>query len=533
MKQFLFSLFLLSFLTAAHAQSQFSLNDNSAKLVYTLNAINALYVEKVDEKKLVASAIVGMLKDLDPHSVYIPKEEVEQMNEPLEGSFEGIGIQFQMLEDTLYVVQTISGCPAAKVGVLPGDRIIYIQDTLVAGVKMQNSNIMKRLRGPHGTIVNVKILRRGVPSLIDFSITRDKIPLYSVDASYMLDPETGYIKINSFGATTFKEFQEAFNKLKTQGMKDLVIDLQGNGGGYLNAAIDLANEFLQKGEEIVHTKGLHQPRTDSYATGSGDFEHGKLIVLIDEYSASASEIFTGAMQDWDRALIVGRRSFGKGLVQRPVMLPDGSMLRLTTAHYFTPSGRCIQKPYSDGFVKYDEDILTRYKRGEFQHADSIHFADSLKYKTLRLGRNVYGGGGIMPDVFVPLDTITFTDYLRSIIAKGIVNKIIMQYIDANRVQLHKQYPAFDGFAANYTIPETVLKNIITSATAEKIPFNEKQYQLSKPLLEVQLKALIANDLWDRTAYYRIMNTDNEIVQKAIRILQQQGEYNRLLNAKDE
>jgi carboxyl-terminal processing protease len=531
MKQFLFSFFLLSFLTSTHAQSQFSLNDNSAKLVYTLNAINALYVDKVDEKKLVASAIVGMLKDLDPHSVYIPKDEVEQMNEPLEGSFEGVGIQFQMLEDTLYVVQTISGCPAAKVGVLPGDRIIYIQDTLVAGVKMQNSNIMKRLRGPHGTIVNVKVLRRGVPSLIDFSITRDKIPLYSVDASYMLNPETGYIKINSFGATTFKEFQEAFNKLKAQGMKDLVIDLQGNGGGYLNAAIDLANEFLQKGEEIVHTKGLHQPRTDSYATGSGDFEHGKLIVLIDEYSASASEIFTGAMQDWDRALIVGRRSFGKGLVQRPVMLPDGSMLRLTTAHYYTPSGRCIQKPYSDGFVKYDEDILTRYKRGEFQHADSIHFADSLKCKTLRLGRTVYGGGGIMPDVFVPLDTITFTDYLRNIIAKGIVNKIIMQYIDANRVQLHKQYPAFDGFAANYTIPETVLKDIITSATAEKIPFNEKQYQLSKPLLEVQLKALIANDLWDRTAYYRIMNTDNEIVQKAIRILQQQGEYNRLLNAK--
>jgi carboxyl-terminal processing protease len=530
MKQFFFSLFLLSSLIPAHAQSQFSLNDNSAKLVYTLNAINALYVDQVDQKKLVASAIVSMLKDLDPHSVYIPKEEVESMNEPLEGSFDGVGIQFQMLEDTLYVVQTISGCPAAKVGVLPGDRIISIEDTLVAGVKMQNSGIMKRLRGPRGSIVNVKILRRGVPSLIDFSITRDKIPLYSVDASYMIDSETGYVKINSFGATTFKEFKEAFDTLKIRGMKNLVIDLQGNGGGYLNAAIDLANEFLQNGNEIVYTKGLHQPRTDSYATGRGDFEHGKLVVLIDEYSASASEIFTGAMQDWDRALIVGRRSFGKGLVQRPVMLPDGSMLRLTTAHYFTPSGRCIQKSYQDGFEKYDEDIMTRYRRGEFQHADSIHFADSLQYKTLRLGRTVYGGGGIMPDVFVPLDTITFTDYLRKIIAKGIVNKVIMQYIDENRAQLHKQYSDFNDFASKYIIPEVVLNDIITSATAEKITFNDKQYQLSKPLLGIQLKALIANDLWDRTAYYRIMNTDNEIVQKAIHILQQQGEYSHLLTA---
>jgi carboxyl-terminal processing protease len=389
---------------------------------------------------------------------------------------------------------------------------------------------MKRLRGPRGSIVNVKILRRGVSSLIDFSITRDKIPLYSVDASYMIDFETGYVKINSFGATTFKEFKEAFDTLKIRGMKNLVIDLQGNGGGYLNAAIDLANEFLQNGNEIVYTKGLHQPRTDSYATGRGDFEHGKLVVLIDEYSASASEIFTGAMQDWDRALIVGRRSFGKGLVQRPVMLPDGSMLRLTTAHYFTPSGRCIQKSYQDGFEKYDEDIMTRYRRGEFQHADSIHFADSLQYKTLRLGRTVYGGGGIMPDVFVPLDTITFTDYLRKIIAKGIVNKVIMQYIDENRAQLHKQYSDFNDFASKYIIPEVVLNDIITSATAEKITFNDKQYQLSKPLLGIQLKALIANDLWDRTAYYRIMNTDNEIVQKAIHILQQQGEYTHLLTS---
>ncbi|MBB3187934.1 S41 family peptidase [Microbacter margulisiae] len=533
MKHYLLSVaFLLSCFTAIQAQSQFSLNPSSAKFVYTLNAINALYVTKVNDDKLVSSAIVGMLNDLDPHSVYIPKDEVERMNEPLEGSFDGVGIQFQMLEDTLYVVQTISGCPAAKVGILPGDRIIYIQDTLVAGVKMQNSDIMRRLRGPRGSIVNVKVLRRGVPSLIDFSITRDKIPLYSVDASYMLDPQTGYIKINSFGATTFKEFMEAFNKLKTEGMKDLVIDLQGNGGGYLNAAIDLANEFLQKGNEIVHTQGVHQPRTNYYATGSGDFQTGKLIVLIDEYTASASEIFTGAMQDWDRALVVGRRSFGKGLVQRPVILPDGSMLRLTTAHYYTPSGRCIQKPYKDGFVKYDEDIMLRYKRGEFEHADSIHFADSLKYKTLRLGRTVYGGGGIMPDIFVPLDTITFTNYLRDIIAKGIVNKVIMQYIDQNRKTLSKEYATFKSFNEHYSIPDTVFKQIIQSATDQKITFNAKQYGLSKSLLKTQLKALIANDLWGRTDYYRIMNSDNEIVRKAVSILETPGAYTHLIDVKD-
>ena len=391
-------------------------------MVYTLNAINSLYVDSVKEGNLVESSIVGMLKDLDPHSVYIPKEEVERMNEPLEGSFYGVGIQFQMLEDTLYVVQTVSGCPAAKVGVLPGDRMVFIEDTLIAGVKMQNTAIMKKLRGPKGTVVKVKMLRRGIPELIEFSITRDKIPIYSVDASYMIDKGVGYIKINSFGATTYREYLEAIDKLKKAGMKDLIIDLQGNGGGYMNAATDLANEFLQTGNLIVYTKGIKQPKTSINATGKGGFSNGRLIVLTDEYSASASEIFSGAIQDWDRGIVVGRRSFGKGLVQRPVILPDGSMIRLTTARYYTPSGRCIQKSYKDGLDKYEKDILDRYKRGEFQHADSIHFADSLKYKTLRLARTVYGGGGIMPDVFVPLDTTNYTDYLRKIIAKGVVNK---------------------------------------------------------------------------------------------------------------
>ncbi|MTK53084.1 S41 family peptidase [Paludibacter sp.] len=521
---------LLLVVFSSIALAQFKLDEQSAKLVYTLNAVNSLYVDSVKENNLVESAIVGMLKDLDPHSVYIPKDEVERMNEPLEGSFYGIGIQFQMLEDTLYVIQTISGCPAAKVGVLPGDRMIFIEDTLIAGpsVKMQNTAIMKKLRGPRGTVVRVKMLRRGVPELIDFSITRDKIPIYSVDASYMIDKEVGYIKINSFGATTYREYLEALDKLRKAGMKDLIIDLQDNGGGYMNAATDLANEFLQQGNLIVYTKGVKQPRTSINATGKGGFSNGRLIVLTNEYSASASEIFSGAMQDWDRGVVVGRRTFGKGLVQRPVILPDGSMIRLTTARYYTPSGRCIQKSYKDGLDKYEKDILDRYKHGEFQHADSIHFADSLKYKTLRLSRTVYGGGGIMPDVFVPLDTTYYSDYLRKIIAKGIVNKTTMQYIDKNRNAITEQYKTFDTFAASYSVPQSLFDDLASAATKEKITFNQEQFDKSKAYLSTQIKAMIANDIWERDAFYRIVNTENAIVKKALDLFKQPGAYNKLL-----
>jgi carboxyl-terminal processing protease len=507
---------------------QFKLDEQSAKLIYTLSAVNSLYVDSVKENNLVESAIVGMLKDLDPHSVYIPKDEVARMNEPLEGSFFGVGIQFQMLEDTLYVVQTISGCPAAKVGVLPGDRMIFIEDTLIAGVKMQNTGIMKKLRGPKGTVVRVKILRRGVPELIEFNITRDKIPIHSVDASYMMGKDVGYIKINSFGATTYQEYLEAVAKLKKTGMKDLLIDLQGNGGGYMNAATDLANEFLQQGNLIVYTEGTKQPRTSINATGRGGFSNGRLIVLIDEYSASASEIFSGAIQDWDRGVVIGRRSFGKGLVQRQLSLPDGAMIRLTTARYYTPSGRCIQKSYKDGIDKYEQDLNTRYKRGEFQHADSIHFADSLKYKTLRLARTVYGGGGIMPDVFVPLDTTNYSDYLRKIIAKGVVNKTTMQYIDKNRMAIKDEYKNFENYAASYTVPESLLDDMKNEATKEKIPFNKEQFEKSKSYLMLQIKALIATDVWEQGAAFRILNAENAIVKKALDILKQPNEYSKLL-----
>ncbi|HLP03997.1 MAG TPA: S41 family peptidase [Paludibacter sp.] len=498
------------------------------KLVNALTAISNLYVDSINDKKLVESTLTNMLKELDPHSVYIPKEEVERINEPLEGSFEGVGIQFQLMEDTLLVVQTITGCPAEKVGVMPGDRIIYINDELIAGVKMQNSDIMKRLRGPKGTEVTVKIRRNGNPELMIFKIIRDKIPLYSVDASYMIGKDIGYIKINNFGNSTVQEFEKAFTDLQKGGMKNLVLSLQGNGGGYLSAAIQLADEFLSKNKLIVFTKGLNQPKTSAESTVTGKFETGKLIVLVDEYSASASEIVSGALQDWDRAIIVGRRSFGKGLVQRQFELIDGSMMRLTTARYYTPTGRCIQKPYKDGYEKYENDLLDRYNKGEFLHADSIHFPDSVKYKTLNLKRTVYGGGGIMPDIFVPLDTTKFTDFHRKIQARGVVNKVSVQYIDANRAELKKKYPTFEKFKKEYEVSDALLNQIVSGAKKEKITYTDEQFNTSKPLIKLQLKALVARDLWEMNEYYQIMDTENESLLKAVQILQTPGKYEEIL-----
>ena len=522
------------------------------KLTNAITAISNLYVDSIDDKKIVDSAIEAMLKELDPHSSYIPKTEVERVNEPLEGSFEGVGIQFQLLEDTLLVVQTIAGCPAEKVGVLPGDRIIYINDELIAGsiagAKPQNSDIMKRLRGPKGTEVSVKILRAGKPELLMFKIIRDKIPIYSVDASYMIGKEIGYIKINNFGATTVEEFQKAFTTLQKAGMKHLILSLQGNGGGYLTAAHGLADEFLGKDKLVVYTQGLNQPKSVMEATSKGRFETGKLIVLVDEYSASASEILSGAVQDWDRAIIVGRRTFGKGLVQRQLPLVDGSMLRLTTARYYTPTGRCIQKSYKDGIDNYEKDLLNRYKHGEFLHADSIHFPDSLRYQTLQLKRTVYGGGGIMPDIFVPIDTTRYTDYHREIVARGVLNKVTAQYIDKNRAELKKKYTTFEKFKKNFEVDEALLNQLKAAADKEKIEVKttikpasdsletaankesdkNKQFETSKPLIKLQIKALVARDLWEMNQYYQIMDAENESLQKAVEILSSPGAYEKIL-----
>jgi len=527
MKKIIVLIFICTFTSLLYSQGISSLQER--KLTNALSAISNLYVDSVNDKKLVENTLVAILKELDPHSVYIPKEEVERVNEPLEGSFEGVGIQFQLYEDTLLVVQTVAGCPAEKVGVMPGDRIIYINNELIAGVKMQNSDIFKRLRGPKGTEVTVKIRRGDSKQLIEFKIIRDKIPLYSVDATYMVGKDIGYIKINNFGNSTVEEFEKAMINLKKKGMKQLILSLQGNGGGYLNAAIGMADEFLTNNKLIVYTQGLNQPKSVAESTASGDFENGKLIVLVDEYSASASEILSGALQDWDRAIIVGRRSFGKGLVQRQFPLIDGSMLRLTTARYYTPTGRCIQKSYKDGIEKYEHDIVNRYNKGELIHADSIHFPDSLRYQTLNLKRTVYGGGGIMPDIFVPLDTANFTNFHRKLVAQGIVNKVCVQYIDKNRAELKKKYSTFEKFKTSYEVDEALLHQLISAAEKEKIKIDSTQYSISKPLIKLQLKALIARDLWDMNEYYQIMDADNESLQKAIQILQTPGAYEKILN----
>lgn len=521
-------IFLLTFIHVFTTSSQLRINSELLKLNNVFSVISNLYVDSVDEKKLVETAIMATLKELDPHSSYIPKDEVDRVNEPLEGSFEGVGIQFQIFEDTILVVQTISGTPAEKVGVMPGDRIIYINEDLMAGQKIQNSDVMKRLRGPKGSEVSVKISRRGIPQLMLFKIIRDKIPVNSVDASYMIDQETGYIRINNFGSKTVEEYKSAFSKLKKAGMKNLILSLQGNGGGYLNAAIELADEFLGRGQLIVYTEGLKQPRSTANATAIGGFEQGKLIVLVDEYSASASEIVSGAVQDWDRGIIIGRRTFGKGLVQRQVPLTDGSMLRLTTSRYYTPTGRSIQKPYKDGVEKYQQDLLERYNHGEMQHADSIHFPDSLKYQTKILKRTVYGGGGIMPDIFIPIDTTRYTDYHRKIVAQGIVNKVVVQFNDKNRDKLKKKYKDFEKYYRDFTVDAGILNQIREMAEKEGVAYDEEQFRKSEYLIRLQLKAIIARDMWSVNEYYRIMDEENESLQRAIRILNTEGEYEKIL-----
>ena len=521
---------LVALFAFVNAYSQWA-SPQIQKLMYATYAIDHLYVDTVKESTLVDNAIVGMLENLDPHSVYIPVDEVKKMNEPLEGSFDGIGVQFQMMEDTLLVIQTISGGPSERVGIMAGDRIVSVNDSSIAGVKMQNTDVMKRLRGPKGTVVNVKILRRGVKNLIDFRIVRDKIPIYSLDASYMVTPEIGYIKINRFSATTSEEYQTAFKKLATAGMKSLILDLQGNGGGYLTAAIDLADEFIDKDKLLLYTEGAAQPRQTLMSSKTGGFEEGNLVVLIDEGSASASEIVSGALQDWDRALLIGRRTFGKGLVQKPVTLPDESQIRLTIARYYTPTGRCIQRPYNGGIKQYNRDIIERYNHGELMHEDSIVFPDSLKYKTFMMRRTVYGGGGIMPDIFVPLDTTKYTEYHRNLVAKGIVNKFVLNYIEKNRTQIIKEYPkksedSFGKFQTGFVIGDNVLAELVEAGNNDSVKYNDEEFKKSKDIIKLQLKALVARDIWDMSEYYQIMNADNESYMKAVEVLKDDKKFQK-------
>mgnify|MGYP003463248328 FL=1 len=513
---------LLMTTISAMAQMKLNFGDDSPlrKLQIAELAISNLYVDNVDEGKLVEDAIRGMLEKLDPHSSYSTPKEVKALNEPLSGSFEGIGVQFNMVEDTLLVIQPVTGGPSEKVGIVAGDRIVSVNDTAIAGVKMSKEDIMRRLRGPKGTKVMLGIVRRGIKDTLSFKVVRDKIPVKSIDAVYMIRPEVGYVRIGNFGATTHDEFCEALEKLTKQGMRNLILDLQGNGGGYLQAAVNIANEFLQKGDLIVYTEGRRMQRNEYKAKGNGKFLDGKIVVLIDEYSASAAEIVTGAIQDQDRGKVVGRRSFGKGLVQRPIDLPDGSMIRLTVSHYYTPAGRCIQKPYTKGDTKdYAMDVMNRLKHGELMSADSIHFADSLKCYTLREHRPVYGGGGIMPDYFVPLDTLAYTKFHRELSAKSYIINANLKYVDANRKALRKRWTSFEEFRRDFVFPKEEIDKMIADAAKDKIvPKDNAELEKTLPKLSMQLKALVARDLWDMSEYFAIINEESEIVRKAVEII---------------
>lgn len=520
-KSILFLLLVLLHTSSVMAQSQADVDNAMRKLYMATVMTSVYYVDSVDMNKLAEDAINGMLDKLDPHSSYTNAEETRKFQEPLQGSFEGIGVQFNMLEDTLVIIQPVAKGPSEKVGIMAGDRIITVNDTTIAGVKMSREDIMHRLRGPKGSKVKLGIMRQGTEGLSYFTVTRGTIPVNTLEAAYMVTPTIGLIRFTSFGMTTHDEVMKAIHKLKEQGMKDLIVDLQQNGGGILDVAADIASEFLAKGDTIVYTEGRTIPARMFTSKGNNGFQQGKVAVLIDEYSASAAEILTGAIQDNDRGVVLGRRSFGKGLVQRPIDMPDGSMIRLTIARYYTPSGRCIQKPYTKGDKKeYSMDAINRYNKGELTNADSIHFPDSLRYTT-RGGRVVYGGGGIMPDYFVPLDTTRYTKLYRELSVKGLIVNANLRYLDKSRKQLARHWKNFADFHANYQVPDEVIERLLEEGEKQKITAaDDEERQNTINQLRLTLKALVARDIWDMSEYFAIVYENDPLVKKAIELLEE-------------
>lgn len=528
MKKILLPLLMLMALPGYVSAEVVSAKEANSKLSHAQKIISMYYVDDVDNGKLVTDAIVAMLKDLDPHSTYTNPDETKELTTPLEGKFSGIGISFNMVNDSVYVISTIAGGPSEKVGMLPGDRIVSADDTILSGVGRGRNEITPVLRGPKGSKVNLKV-QRGVRQ-IDFKVTRDDIPLYSVDASYMVDGKTGYIRIARFAEDTAKEVAQAIAKLKSKGMVDLILDLEDNGGGYLGSAYEIAGMFLRKGDMIVYTRGQKMPPADYYATADGMFDDGKVVVLVNQYSASASEILAGALQDNDRGLVVGRRTFGKGLVQRPFLLPDGSMIRLTTARYYTPSGRCIQKPYTSGDRKeYDLDILNRFNSGELSNADSVHLPDSLRYTTLRSKRTVYGGGGIMPDRFVPIDTTMYSDYYRDLVAKGVINQYVISYMDKNRNALKKKYRNTDKFIKGFEMSPEMVSGLVERGMKDSVMLDSAGLERSLPMIKTIVKGLLLRDLYDDAYYFQVSNGMNPVFLKAMELINNDEEYYRLLN----
>jgi len=515
-------------ITVSDLLAQEAVQQNQLKFGRLLRLIESYYVDSANIDELTEKAIVNVLSELDPHSVYMSKDEVDKMNEPLVGNFEGIGISFNIFKDTLLVTTTISGGPSEKVGLRSGDRIVEVDKKNIAGIGLKNSDVFDMLRGDKGTIVELKVLRKSVAELLDFTIIRDKIPINSLDASYMINESTGLIKLNKFSATTTEEFVTAMKDLKKQNIQNLILDLRGNGGGYLKTAIEISEQFLKNNELVVYTSGLNEPKKDYLATANGEFKKGNLVVLIDENSASASEIVAGAVQDWDRGIIIGRRSFGKGLVQKPYYLTDGSMVRLTTAHYYTPSGRSIQKPYEEGLTEYRKETQNRYSNGEMFNADSIVFSDTLKYKTLLNGRTVHGGGGVMPDIFVPMDTSVHFRYINRLQRNNIIYNYTLEYIDKNREVLKSNYPDFKKFEAKFEVSEEIISEIVENGEKDGIEKDEESLAFTKNDIKKQVKALLARDLYSRDDFYKVFYKDDEAVLEALKVLKNQKDYNKLL-----
>ena len=499
------------------------------KLATTMYIIDKFYVDSTDMAKLTEEAITAMLKALDPHSTYIAAKDVKKANENLEGSFEGIGVTFQILRDTILVVSAVPGGPSEKVGIMAGDRIVKIDGEDAFGKKINNEFVTSHLRGRKGTKVMLGIKRGDDPEILDFEIIRDKIPLNSINTYFMVDKRIGYIKLDQFAQQSVDEFEKALAELKAQGMKSLIFDLRGNSGGYLQTAFGLGNEFLGSGKTVVFTEGLASPKQIFATDSDGEFRDGGLVVLIDEGSASASEIVSGAVQDWDRGVLIGRRTFGKGLVQRPFNLPDGAQVRLTTARYYTPTGRCIQRSYEKGSEDYFKEMTKRLEHGEYYHADSIQFPDSLKYYTLNCGRTVYGGGGIMPDIFMPADTTFNTKLLTNLVRKTVFNNYCIDYVLKNREQLNHNYPDFKLYNDEFTITDDMIENLKTMAESKGVKWDDEQYQRSEMWIKLRMKGMIAQDLWDIDKYYRVVMKEDKMVQKAMEVLNSKKEYKRILS----
>ena len=521
----------VQFLLCAQNQTKDAKLDSKSALqklstIYYL--IDNFYVDTANFENLTEEAITTILKELDPHSAYISKKDVQKANEPLEGSFEGIGVTFQIFQDTILVVSPVSGGPSDKVGIMAGDKIVKIDGEDAFGKKVNNEYVAKHLRGEKGTKVTLGIKRGNSDELIDFEVVRDKIPLNSIDASFMLDDKIGYIKLDRFAKTSMEEFDAALEELKAKKMKSLILDLRGNNGGYLNIATELSNQFLKDDMTIVFTEGDKNPKQIFKTDKKGEFTDGKLVVLIDEGSASASEIVSGAIQDWDRGVIIGRRSFGKGLVQRPFNLADGSVVRLTTARYYTPTGRCIQRSYDKGSEDYFKEMTKRMDHGEFYHADSIQFPDSLKYSTLISGRTVYGGGGIMPDIFMPVDTSYSTKLYTDLIRKGILNRFTLDYVMANRSEILNQYVDFEKFDEEFNVTDSMIDDFRALAEKEGVTWNEEQFERSAPLIKLQIKALIARNEWNMENYYQVVLKEDKVVNKAMEILNDSNQYRKIL-----